>query len=206
LGFCSSSKAYTYSDYEAAFVNFTQSMNHWMPIQASKDLAFKNWDVAGGNWKIAVRLASKENHESGHFKLAAWIDPLAPPDKQWPRYDALGSHLNLLVQQARRLNITTAVMKNPYSDEMDDLKERCAKDPAFGTWIVAHAYVDKVNQVGLDRASHWWQTGKTWFLDREEYENDGYLKSIHQGERLFYTMIPGVPRKVAPIKSRRNSK
>lgn len=190
-------KMTAYQRYQTGFINFTHSVNKFMPEKAQKDLAWKNWELANGNFPLAVRLAAKENHESGHFKLAAWNDPNLPPEKLWPRYDCLGSNLNLIVQQAKKLKITKADIKNYHSDEMDHLKEQCANDPAWGTWIVGHAYIDKVKLVGMDRASHWWQTGKSYFNSREEYQNDDYLRNIKAGEKMFYEMMEGKPRNAA---------
>jgi hypothetical protein len=193
----SCTQALNYSAYETAFETFTKSGNPWMPPEASRELAWYNWNLAEGQWALAVRLAGMQNIESGRFKLAAWINPDLPPAKLWPRYDAMGSHLNLFFKEAKRLGLIEGPF-NTYSDEMDALLERCAHNPAWGTWVVSHSYIRMVKRFGMERASHNWQTGKPYFESREAYENDVYLKNIHKSEAFFASLVPGAPRKVAP--------
>ena len=198
-----SAQAFSLPEYTSTFIAFTRSLNPMIPVLEAKKLAEYNWNVTDGNWQMARRLAAMENVESGHFKMAAWIEDKQPPKIMYPRYDALGSHIVLLAQESRKLGLLPKGVTNPYGDEMEPLLDKLAKDPAYGTWIIAHAYVRKARKVGLERASRWWQTGKSWFKDRKDYQNDSYLKMIHSSEQYFDKMKLGVPLTEAPNKSRR---
>lgn len=182
----------TWNRYLPAFRAFTKYHNPWITPADQLKLAETNWILAQGDWKLLRRLAAEEAQEC-QFRVAAYL-PDGTPLLKIPRADCLGSHYNLLAQEAHKLG--TPVYKNwYYSDEFDHLKSKCTEDPAFGTWIVGHAYVRKAKALGLDRASHWWQTGET----SKPAKDDQYVSDIHTHEQRFDSLVPGhkpqVPRK-----------
>ena len=197
-----------YPLYKTTLGAFIHAYNKTAPQKYVEGMAEANWISAQGNWPLARRLAAKEAVESRFLVLAAL--PEGIPLLRVPRSDCMGSHYNLLAQEFHKLG--TPIYKDWYfSDDFEYLKDECIADPAFGTWIVAHAYVRKVYNVNsalwkkdvqlkrphpkneftvaMDIASHWWQTGYT----ERPTDNDSYLYSIRSAERYFDFLVPGAP-------------
>lgn len=182
-------------DFELFFPTFSAFVKHhnkYIPQFALERLAGLDWGLAQGNWKIARRLAAMQGHES-KFRMAAWVPPDQPNKNLWPRYDAEGSHLELIWQEAKRAWLTTERGTWRRSDDFERVKRICTDDPCLGIWLVCRKYVVKARVYGVDRASHWWQSGRV----EKPSKKDGYLKDIHTEERLFDSMRPDAPRKGA---------
>lgn len=172
-----------------------------MPKDAATELGTLNWGMAGGKWPIAVRLACEEGWES-RFRLATWM-PERPNKDSWPRYDALGSHLDIIAQESRKLGFYRDKAKIKlwnYPDEFEHVLDLIIQDPCLGTFITGQKLAKNMKKYGIDKASHWWQSGKLECPPTA----DPYLNDLHNEERIFLSMVPGVPRQaVAPNKSRR---
>jgi hypothetical protein len=185
----SSLSAHTFNEYVMRFQAFAKKENKWIKPADSEAVAVLNWQLAYGNWQLARRLAAEEAWES-KFRVLAFL-PEGTPLKGFPRSDLLGSHYDLMAQEAHRIGVIKYPKDWYYSDEFDALKVKCWADPVYGTRLVGTAYVRKAQQVGMDRASHWWQSGKSWFKDRNAYLRDSYLNDIWAKERLFDKVVTG---------------
>ena len=204
----------TYPLYLTTFRAYVHSYNPAAPPDDVERLAQANWILAQGNWKLCRRISGKEVCESS-FKVMALL-PEGISLLKVPRSDTLGSHYNLMAQEMRKLG-TPSFKDWYYSDDFEILKNKCVADPAFGTWIVGHAYVRKVEALRarelkklvarkrkpgpnfdvmcMDMASHWWQSGN----DSMPEDDDFYISAIHRAERHFDSLVPGA-RATGPIK------
>ena len=187
-----------YDLYLTTFRAFAKHRNPCFPNEAVERLATVNWGMAGGSWKMARCLAGKQAHESGGFKLAAWVSGDVPNKKLWPRYDPGGAHWDLIWQEARRCGLTTDKSWK-HSDDFDRVKEILIHDPTLGAWLTSQQFVKVAKKHGLEKSLHWWQSGH---LKRPK-KDDPYIMSIRVEEKIFDSMRPDAPRKVAVRKQRR---
>lgn len=178
----------SFDDYLITMQLFCKHGNKWIQPADVQKVAIVNWALAEGNWNFARRIAAKESAES-NFRVLAFL-PDGYPTKGIPRADLLGGHYNFLAQEAYRLKLIQHPANWYYSDEFDAFKLKCWANPAYGTFILGRAYVRKVKKVGMDRADHWWQCGRSYFSSRQEYIDEitkkgRYLKVIHDKEKQF---------------------
>jgi hypothetical protein len=188
-----------YAVYLLAFALFAQSENPSIPKDQVDRLAATNWSLAGGRPRVARRLAAMEATECTMQVAASLKERL-----NWkgiPRTDYAGGHYDLLSQEARLLGILDD--KNWRHDErFYHLKEICCQDPTLGTFLVFQAFIREEKDHGLEKATHWWQSGKIEAIDEE----DEYLKTVWQKERKFDRFVRGVVPKGANQKELRNEK
>lgn len=185
--------------YIKTFLAYSKSLNPFIQMKDAKRLAYVNWALAGGWEPLAVRLAAEEGVECS-LQVLAFL-PNGTPRYKKPRMDCLGSHNNLTFQELRRLGTCKDEDDWRHSEEFEQLREKFSADPIFGTWVVGQAFIRKFKVIGsLDMTSHWWQSGKTEMID---FSKDEYLITIYSLTRKFYSLRPGVPRKVATKKIRR---
>jgi hypothetical protein len=178
----------SYDDYLMTMELFCRHGNKWIQPGDVKNISSVNWALADGNFGLARRIAAKESAEC-NFRVLAFL-PDGTPTKGVPRADLLGGHYNLLAREAHRLKLIQYPTDWYYSDEFDAFKKVCWANPAYGTWILGQAYVRMVKKIGMDRADHWWQSGRSYFNSRQEYltettKKGRYLKVIHDKEKQF---------------------
>lgn len=180
-------QAYTWDQYNAAFLAFAHRHNKDISNETAQQLASLNWGLAKHRWAAAVRFAEMEGAESGLLVMACILE--RDSYKHVPRSDFVGAHYNLFEQQMKKNGFWEDQADWYYSDEFDLWKQMFTKDPVFGTFIVLTAYADKAEKVGLDRASHWWQTGN----DGKPDSDDVYLTSLNQQHKIFMKYVSGIP-------------